>query len=76
LEKELALVKEQLANQAESFFIRETALTQELGVLRKAKLEANKKLTTKVKSTPPCWEKLCHCVPRWWDFKKRLWPTR
>jgi len=37
-------VKEQLANQAQSFFIRETALTQELGVLRKAELEANKKL--------------------------------
>jgi len=44
LADELARVKEQLANQAQSFFIRETALTQELGVLRKAELEANKRL--------------------------------
>ena len=47
LAEELALVKEQLANQAQSFFIRETALTQELGVLRQAELEANKKLYDK-----------------------------
>jgi len=40
---ELTRVKEQLANQAQSFFIRETALTQKLGVLRKAELEANKR---------------------------------
>jgi len=33
LADELARVKEQLANQAQSFFIRETALTHELGVL-------------------------------------------
>ena len=44
LADELAQVKEQLANQAQRFFIWETALTQELGVLRKAELEANKRL--------------------------------
>ena len=44
LSEELALVKEQMAKQAQSFFIRETALTQELGVLRKVELEANKRL--------------------------------
>jgi len=44
LADELARVKEQLANQAQSFFIRETALTQELGILRKAELKANKRL--------------------------------
>ena len=47
LAEDLARVKEQLANQAQSFFIRETALTQELGVLRKVELEANKKLHDK-----------------------------
>jgi len=47
LAKELALVKEQLANQAQGFFIRETALNQELSALRQIELEANKKLHDK-----------------------------
>jgi len=33
LAKELTLVKEQLIKQAQSFYVRETALNQELGVL-------------------------------------------
>jgi len=40
-------VKEQLANHFQGFFIRETALTQELGVLRQAELEVKKKLHDK-----------------------------
>ena len=40
-------MKEQLANQAQSFFLRETTLTQELGALRKAELEAKRKLHDK-----------------------------
>jgi len=44
LADELSRVKEQQANQAQRFFIRETALTQGLGILRKAELEANKRL--------------------------------
>jgi len=47
LAEELALVKEPLANQAQGFFIRETALNQELSALRHAELEANKKLHDK-----------------------------
>ncbi|XP_068466442.1 uncharacterized protein [Phaseolus vulgaris] len=43
LTDELTRVKEQLANQAQRFLIRETALTEELGVLQKAELEANKR---------------------------------
>ena len=42
---ELAQVKEQMAKQAQHFFIQETALTQELGVLRKVELEAKKKFS-------------------------------
>ena len=41
---ELSLVKEQMVNQAQRLFIHKAALTEELGVLRKAELEANKKL--------------------------------
>jgi len=44
LTDELAQVKEQLANQAQRIFVREIALTQELGVLRKDELKANKRL--------------------------------
>jgi len=44
LAEELALLKEQMAKQAKSFSIRETALNQELGVLREAELTANKRL--------------------------------
>jgi len=44
LADELALVKEQMAKQAQRFFIQEAALTKEMGVLRKAELEANKRL--------------------------------
>jgi len=44
LAEELALVKEQMAKQAKSFFIRETALNQELDVLREAELTTNKRL--------------------------------
>jgi len=47
LAEELALAKEQLAKQAQGFFIRETALNQELSILRQAELEANKKLYDK-----------------------------
>ena len=47
LADELVQVKEQLANQVQRFFVRETTLTQELGVLRKAELEANKRLHNK-----------------------------
>jgi len=76
LAEELALVKEQLANQAQGFFNRETALNQKLSALRQAELEANKKLHDKGQSTPPCWEKLCPYAPRWWNSKKKLRPTR
>jgi len=44
LADELVLVKEQMAKQAQRFFIQEAALTEEMGVLRKAELEANKRL--------------------------------
>ena len=47
LVEELALVKEQLANQAQGFFIHETALTPELSALRQDELEANNKLHDK-----------------------------
>jgi len=47
LAEELALAKEQHEKQAQGFFIRETALNQELSALRQAKLEANKKLHDK-----------------------------
>ena len=47
LAEELALVKEQLAQQAQVFFHRETALNQELSTLRQAELETNKKLFDK-----------------------------
>jgi len=45
--EQLALVKEQLAQQAQVFFHRETVLNQELSALRQAELETNKKLFDK-----------------------------
>ena len=44
LADELVLVKEQMAKQAQRFFIQEADLIEEMGVLRKAELEANKRL--------------------------------
>jgi len=66
LAEELALVKMQLANQAQTFFIRKTALTQELSALQQAELEANKKLHDKGQEYTTLLVKLCHYVLRWW----------
>jgi len=44
LTEELVLVKEQMAKQAQRFFIQEAALTEGMGILRKAELDANKRL--------------------------------
>jgi len=44
LAEELALVKEQLAQQAQVFLNREIALNQEISALRQTELETNKKL--------------------------------
>jgi len=44
LTDELAMVKEQMAKQTQRFFIQEASLTEEMGVLQKAELEANKRL--------------------------------
>ena len=44
LADELDTMKEQMARQAQRFFIQEAALTEEMSVLRKAELEANKRL--------------------------------
>jgi len=44
LASELAQVKEQMAAQGQRFFIQEAALTEALGVVRKAEVKANKRL--------------------------------
>ena len=44
LANELAQVKEQMAAQAQRFFIQEATLTEALGMVRKAEVEANKRL--------------------------------
>ena len=61
LADELALVKEQMNDQARRWFNQEAALKEALKVVRKAKEAANKRLHEAARHTLSFW-------PRWWKL--------